>query len=134
MIETACFFLYMFSATVYILIRQLQSAWCDSLQVSDRKKALMDFLSYSHYNLIWFSINFVLCTMPLVALFISNENLYLKGKDQSLVPITLTLWGMHTIVFLCQVFIYQKVEHKDEPKAKPEALKTSFDKDDGFKL
>lgn len=74
--------------------------------MSDRKKALMDFLSYSHYNLVWFSLNFVLCTMPAIAIIFTTSDLDMNGKDHTLIPITLTLWIMHIIAFLTQVYIY----------------------------
>lgn len=67
----------------------------------------MDFLSYSHYNLVWFSLNFVLCTMPGIAIIFSGGILDdLNGKEHTLLPITLTLWVMHIIAFLTQVYIY----------------------------
>lgn len=66
----------------------------------------MDFLSYSHFNLVWFSLNFVLCTMPGIAIYVSDEELDMNNKDHTLVPITLTLWIMHIIAFLTQVYIY----------------------------
>jgi len=113
-IETACFYLYMLAAVIYILIRQLQSAWCDAVEVSDRKKALMDFLGYSHYNLVWFSLNFVLCTMPMIALWFTDVELDMNFKDHTLVPITITLWVMHIIAFITQAFIYNALPHKED--------------------
>jgi len=71
-IETACFYLYMIATMIYIFFRQMQSACCDAIQVSDMKKALSDFIYYSANNLTWFAFNFVLCTMPAICICIDN--------------------------------------------------------------
>mmetsp|Transcript_6940 Transcript_6940/g.9635 ORF Transcript_6940/g.9635 Transcript_6940/m.9635 type:complete len:301 (+) Transcript_6940:496-1398(+) len=135
MIETCCFYLYMLAAIVFILVRQLQSAWCDALETADMKKALTDYVQYSMLNLTWFAINFVTCAMPPVCIWLnSDEALDRAGYDQSFQPVIYTLWAMHLIAFLAQVFIYDTVEKKEEDEVSRPNLQTSFDKDDGFKL
>ena len=42
---------------------------------SDMNKAIHDFLSYEHTNLIWSSLNTVLCIMPLICLLVINPRL-----------------------------------------------------------
>ena len=44
--------------------------------------------------------------MPGIAIYVSDEELDMNNKDHTLVPITLTLWIMHIIAFLTQVYIY----------------------------
>ena len=68
-IETATFYLYMLATVVYIagmaIVRTFESAGT----VSDRKKAVLDFISYAAINLTWFALNFVLCTMPPLCIY-----------------------------------------------------------------
>ena len=70
LIETACFYLYVTSAILFVLWRQLISVCARSVEISDMYKSLTDFIVYSAHNLTWFAINFVCCTMPLVCLFL----------------------------------------------------------------
>ena len=74
MIETATFYLYMFATVFYIagmaLIRTFESANV----VSDARKAVLDFISYAAINLTWFALNFVLCTMPPLCIFVLQHN------------------------------------------------------------
>jgi len=86
----------------------MKSACCDSIEVSDMKKALTDFITYSSNNLTWFAFNFVLCTMPIVCIIIDNDSLYTPCGTQSYFPILYTLWGMHVVAFMCQITIYKK--------------------------
>jgi len=127
-IETACFYLYMLAAMLYIFVIQMKSACCDATEISDMKKALTDFISYSAYNIAWFAFNFVLCTMPAVCIIIESPEMEEQGKDASYFPILYTLWGMHVIAFIVQIFIYTRA-----PKV-TDHLDANFGKDDNFKL
>ena len=126
-LETACFYLYMIAAMIYIFVRQMESACCDALQVSDMKKVLTDFITYSSNNLTWFAFNFVLVTMPPVCILLDDQDLWFAGKTSSYFKIIYTLWGMHILAFICQIFIYKR-----SPKDKADIV-AHFDKDDQFR-
>ena len=42
---------------------------------SDMNKAIHDFLTYEKTNLVWSSLNTVLCLMPVICLFVINPKL-----------------------------------------------------------
>ena len=69
-IETATFYLYMLATVVYIGGMTIYRSFESSSGVSDRKKAMLDFISYASVNLTWFALNFVLCTMPPLCIFV----------------------------------------------------------------
>ena len=81
------------------------------------KKALTDFISYSHINLTWFGINFLLCSMPGFAIWMSNPALELKDTTKTYLPIVITLLAMHIIAFGAKIFIYSRVEPKAAEKS-----------------
>ena len=124
-LETACFYLYMISNMIYILVRQVESVFWSATPISDMKKALTDFISYSSNNLTWFAFNFVLCTMPPICLVLDDPDLWKHKIDDSYKKITYTLWAMHVLAFVCQFFIYKR-SPKDSEKANSE-------QDDQFK-
>ena len=69
-IETATFYLYMLATVAYIGGMTIIRAFEASNGVSDAKKAMLDFIKYASVNLTWFALNFVLCTMPPVCIFV----------------------------------------------------------------
>ena len=68
-IETMCFYQYLYATVFYIVGMALKSACMPAKQVSDFKKAVLDMINYASINLTWFSLNFVLCTMPLICIY-----------------------------------------------------------------
>ena len=91
------------------------------------KKVLTDFITYSSNNLTWFAFNFVLVTMPPVCILLDDQDLWFAGKTSSYFKIIYTLWGMHILAFICQIFIYKR-----SPKDKADIV-AHFDKDDQFR-
>lgn len=77
MLETYCFYSYMFATCAYILWRMLVGTWCRKIdEQSDMGKALNDFIEYANINLTWFAFNVVLCMMPPALIFaLQNPNL-----------------------------------------------------------
>ena len=109
-IETATFYLYMTATVVYIggmtLIRTFES----SSGVSDAKKAMLDFIKYAAVNLTWFALNFVLCTMPPVCIYVLQQNtggLTLEDKDGSFLPNMYLIWAIHVLTFLPKMRIFK---------------------------
>ena len=96
------------------------------------KKALTDFIAYSHNNITWFSFNFVLCTMPAMCILIDSDSVGMvkPGADGSYYRILYTLWGLHVIAFICQWVIYSR----DPDEVERYHLHSAFDKDDQFKM
>lgn len=106
MLETACFYLYMLAAMTYIFFRQLQSAGESAEGVSDRLKVLTDFIDYSKQNLTWFSLNYVLCTMPLICILLESATKHKTLHTQSYLPIMYVLWAMHAANFFIHSLVY----------------------------
>lgn len=69
-IETFCFYQYLYATVFYIAGMVIKSACMPTKQISDFKKAVLDTVNYANINLTWFSLNFVLCTMPPLCIYI----------------------------------------------------------------
>ena len=68
-IETFCFYSYLYATVAYIAGMVIKSACMPSKQVSDFKKAVLDTVKYANINLTWFSLNFVLVSMPPMCIY-----------------------------------------------------------------
>ena len=111
-IETATFYLYMFATVIYIAGMALIRTFESSSAVSDARKAVLDFISYAAINLTWFALNFVLCTMPPLCIFVLQRNtggLTLEGKDGSFLPNMFLIWAIHVLTFLPKMRILKIV-------------------------
>lgn len=80
-IVIASFYAYMVSVMTFILFRQIRSACCSATDTTDRAKVLADFLVYSHANLTWFALSFVLVVMPLICLLMIKYTKPIEGQD-----------------------------------------------------
>ena len=76
-IEMYCFYIYIFAIARFIVQHTLFSGICfkKTKDKSDMNKVIHDFLTYEYTNLIWSSLNTVLCIMPLICLFVINRKL-----------------------------------------------------------
>lgn len=99
--ETACFYLYVLATVFYIAYRTLNGTCCKTgEEEADMYKGLTDFISYSSINLTWFSINFVMVTMPPLSLFFLQEDKMVNSQASgSYKPLIWILWGMHLLAF-----------------------------------
>ena len=112
-LETACFYAYMFATVVYIAGMGISSACRRAPIRSDFKKAIKDFIGYAAINLTWFALNFVLCTMPAFCIFVfPNDGLEIEGNTGSYLSNMYLLWGIHVITFLPKLRIYKINEPK----------------------
>ena len=112
-IETATFYLYMSATVAYIGGMTIIRAFEASNGVSDARKAMLDFITYASVNLTWFALNFVLCTMPPVCIFVlqqSTNGLILEGKDGSFLPNMYLIWAIHVLTFLPKMRIFKIVK------------------------
>ena len=100
LIETSAFYLYVFATIFYMAWHMIRGVCETPDDHSDRSKAIQDFIVYTSMNLTWFSLNFVLCTMPAVCIFWLNKNetLVRKRYDGSYAPIMYIIWITHMIV------------------------------------
>ena len=80
-IVIASFYAYMVSVMTFILFRQIRSACCSATDTTDRAKVLADFLVYSHANLTWFALSFVLVVMPFICLLMIKHTKPIEGQD-----------------------------------------------------
>ena len=69
MIETCCFYTYVFAAVAYIAWSMIRGVCEKPDPYSDRAKAITDFICYASINLTWFALNFVLVLMPPLLIF-----------------------------------------------------------------
>ena len=61
-------------------------------------KRLTDFISYSSINLTWFTINFVMVTMPPLSIFLlQGDKMVNSEATDSYEPLIWILWGMHVV-------------------------------------
>ena len=65
--------MYMISAMMYIMGKQVRSACGDPMRLADMKKMTTDFIGYSSINMTWFSYNFILVTMPIFCLALEEH-------------------------------------------------------------
>ena len=73
-IEIYCFYIYIFAVTRFIVFHQLLNGVCfkKESEYSDMNKSISDFITYEHTNIIWSSLNTVLCIMPIICIFVLN--------------------------------------------------------------
>lgn len=116
---------YIVSRTMYSVIAE------PPLAKSDMYKALTDFIAYADINLTWFALNFVICTMPAVAIYGLGDFAPIVDDAQgSYIPVMLTMWATHIISFAAQLRIYD-VDQKDVLES--ESQVAASENDDGFK-
>ena len=100
----------MFATVVYIAGLALVRTCGRTAQISDFKKAVSDFVSYAAINLTWFALNFVLCVMPPICIFVLQRKtggLTLDGKNGSFEPNMYLIWAIHVITFLPKMRIFK---------------------------
>ena len=108
LLETCCFYVYVFAAVAYIAWMMLRGACETADPHSDRLKAITDFLTYASINLTWFALNFVLSIMaPICIFWLQSSELELEDKEGSYMPIMYTLWGIHFIAFVFKLRVYK---------------------------
>ena len=113
---------------VYTAGVMLASTCRPAKQISDYKKAVLDHLSYAAINLTWFSLNFVLVTMPPICVFLLQEHIEMgtmDGETGSHYPIMLVIWLGHMLTFMVKLRIYKikdketQVENNDDDFQRP---------------
>ena len=87
-IEIYCFYIYIFGVARFIVFHQLLEGVCfkKKSDQSDMNKAINDFIKYEYMNIVWSSLNTVLCIMPIICIFILNPRsgaLDLTDSDMS---------------------------------------------------
>ena len=91
---------------------------------SDMNKAIHDFLTYEKTNLVWSSLNTVLCIMPMICLFVINpklpDTLDLQDSEMSY---TSLLVG----VCLANIFQFVLKPRLFYPYIKEKLITTTFD-------
>ena len=111
-LEAFCFYLYIFSAVFYIAGKMIISSFVKVEQVSDFKKAVLDIITYASINLTWFSINFVLVTLPPICIYFLDKhvgNLELEGRTGTYHPLMFMIWAIHLLTFLPKMTIYSVI-------------------------
>lgn len=107
----------MFAACVYTMVMMIASACRPASQVSDFKKAVLDHIAYASINLTWFSLNFVLVTVPPLCIFVLERYTdlgALEANTASFHPIMCAIWAIHLLTFLVKLRIYKL---KDEEQS-----------------
>lgn len=115
-IETSCFYLYMFATIFYIISRMMYSVIAEpALEKSDMYKALTDFISYANINLTWFAFNFVICLMPGLCIYGLGQFAPIRqNATGSFTTIMYVLWATHCVSFAAQLRIYDITAKKKE--------------------
>ena len=99
------------------MIVMVVSACRPASQVSDFKKAVLDHIAYASINLTWFSLNFVLVTLPPLCIFVLERYTHLgtlEANTASFHSIMCAIWAIHLLTFLVKLRIY-KLKDKEEP-------------------
>lgn len=109
-LEVFCFYLYILSTVFYIAGKMIISAFMKVEQVADYKKAVLDIITYASINLTWFSINFVMVTLPPICIYFLDKHvgyLELEGKTGTYHPLMFMIWATHLLTFLPKMTIYR---------------------------
>ena len=109
-LETSCFYAYMFATCVYTMGVMIVSACRPARQVSDFKKAVLDHIVYASINLTWFALNFVLVCLPPFCIFVLERYTdlgTLEANTASFHPIMCAIWATHLLTFLVKLRIYK---------------------------
>ena len=107
----------MFATCVYTMVVMIVSACRPANQVSDFKKAVLDHIVYASINLTWFSLNFVLVTLPPLCIFVLERYTHLgtlEAGTASFHSVMCAIWAIHLLTFLVKLRIY-KLKDKEEP-------------------
>ena len=120
-LETAIFFIYIFSTSLFMIIHMIKG-WCgkkngEKIIFSNKKKQITDFVIYEEYNILWFSFNCVLISMPIVVLifiWVKIDLLKLYYPDSiSSITILMSVTGAMLIGSLIQLISLPKIyEHE----------------------
>ena len=112
-IETFCFYQYLYATVFYLAGMVIKSACMPTKQISDFKKAVLDTVNYASINLTWFSLNFVLCTMPPLCIYVMEHQTEgkLNQNTESYIGQMYLLWAVHVITFIPKMRIF-KIKRK----------------------
>ena len=102
-------------------------------------KTINDFIEYAHTNLIWFAFNTVLILMPIVCIFVLNENaenLDIKGATMSYTSLLTIVCLANLLQFVLRprIFILEKKSHLYSNEDKKPATQSIIGTKSGMSL